>query len=106
MIDGLVGAKAVSTLGLNLRSVAMQTDSAMRAILAVPMRRVMAAMTDRNFISQCGRGMEERYSSAPGDERRHPRGQIPFRPDSVQAEHAARNSHAIRWFPCSGPMDF
>ena len=49
LVHGLISTKALSSLGLNLRSVAMQTDSGLRFLLNVPMHRAMAAMTNPKF---------------------------------------------------------
>ena len=51
VLDGLISAKAISSLGFNLRSVFAQLDSAMRAVFAMPMSRIAKAMLDPNFIA-------------------------------------------------------
>lgn len=50
-LDALISAKAISSLGFNPRTVAMQVDSAVRMTLALPMKRVVAAMLDPDFIA-------------------------------------------------------
>lgn len=50
-LDALISAKALSSLGFNPRTVAMQIDSSIRMTLALPMKRVVAAMLDPDFIA-------------------------------------------------------
>jgi hypothetical protein len=50
-LDGLIAGKAIAALGLNLRTLFAQLDSATRAIFAMPMGRIAKAILDPKFIS-------------------------------------------------------
>jgi hypothetical protein len=46
LLDALISAKAISSLGGNLRTIAMQFDSALRFIFSMPSREIVGAVTD------------------------------------------------------------
>lgn len=49
-MDGIISAKAVSSLGLNLRTIIMQADSMHRFVFAMPTRRIVRALNDPKLI--------------------------------------------------------
>ena len=101
VLDGLVGAKAVSTLGLNFRSVLMQMDSMLRATATLPMKRVIAAMADRNFINNVERAwysptIQRRLMSGGTPEARYLFDRTQFKP-SVMLELARLSMFPMQW---------
>ena len=51
VLDSLISAKAIASLGFNLRTIFAQNDSMARAVFAMPMRRIAKAIQDPNFFS-------------------------------------------------------